>query len=92
MSYKFHDFICSSCNTEKRDACWAEDLHKQKCECGGDLISEEERSANKAPNYIPFKEGWYEHFDIKPIYIKSKKELKQACEKYNMGSVYRDDM
>ena len=90
--YRFYDFTCESCAKEERLACWADKIHDQKCKCGGDLISESERVKAQAPNYIPFKAGWYEHFTSEPIYIKNKQELKKACKDHNMGSVYRDDM
>lgn len=91
--YKFHDFSCTDCNDKERLACWTDKLQEQKCStCGGDLVLEVERAKGTSATYIPFKEGWYEHFAKDPIYIKNKQELKDACKKHNMGSVYRDDM
>lgn len=40
---------------------------------------------------IFFKEGWYEHITTEPLYIKSKDELRRACEEHGVTSVYLED-
>ena len=30
-----------------------------------------------------FKLGWFEHIDIKPVYAKSKKHLRELCDQYD---------
>lgn len=50
-----------------------------KCECGGDT------NIIPSPSSVHiFKEEWYEHIDENPIFIKSKKQLKEECEKRGM--------
>lgn len=44
-----------------------------------------------APRHIPFHEGWYEHLGPEPVYVTSKRQLKDICEKNGKGSVYLDD-
>lgn len=47
-------------------------------------VTDTRRSSGKAPAVILFKEEWYEHIDENPIFITSKKQLKQECEKRGM--------
>lgn len=39
-------------------------------------------------NFHPFREGMYEHIDLEPIYIKSRKQLRQECQKRGLTSHY----
>ena len=50
---------------------------------GGTCPQCEEERPNKAPNINSQRwvEGWYEHIDREPIYIKDKKHLVRECEK-----------
>ena len=47
-------------------------------------VTDTRRSNGKAPAVILFKEEWYEHIDENPIFITSKKQLRQECEKRGM--------
>jgi len=38
----------------------------------------------KSPTVILFKEEWYEHIADHPIFIKSKKQLREECAKRGM--------
>lgn len=39
-------------------------------------------------NYHPFREGWYEHIALEPVYIKNKKQLVHECRKRGLTSHY----
>ena len=39
-------------------------------------------------NYHPFREGWYEHLELEPVYIKSRRQLVQECRKRGLTSHY----
>jgi len=83
-----YDFECLDCGHKFEAIIKYEDADSQTCRsCDG-----ETKRLVSAGRPIFFREGYYEHFTNKPIYIKNKQELKQACEKYNKGSVYLDDM
>ena len=83
-----YDFHCPSCDVVFEKLCKWEERGEQIC----DTCGTKAEPLVTTPRYIPFHEGWYEHFDTKPIYIKNKRQLKEACEKYNKGSAYLDDM
>lgn len=42
------------------------------------------RHTREAPSVIIFKEEYYEHIDGHPIWITSKKQLREECEKRGM--------
>lgn len=44
-----------------------------------------------SPKVHRFKEGWYEHIDKEPIYISSKKQLREETEKRGQYSEYARD-
>lgn len=59
-----------------------------RCEdCGYDFGS----SVSDSPAIILFKEGWYEHISKKPLYISSKRGLKDACQQHGVISKYLED-
>ncbi len=45
-----------------------------------------------AGRYHPFPEGWWEHLDTKPIYIKNKRQLREECRKRGLSSQYLEDL
>ena len=42
------------------------------------------KTVKPAPAVIIFKEEWYEHIAENPIFIKSKKQLREECDKRGM--------
>lgn len=38
--------------------------------------------SGRPPAVHNFKYGWFEHIDINPIYVKSKKHMKELCNRY----------
>ena len=49
-----------------------------------------ERVFAESAKHFPFKVGWYEHIDLEPIYISSKRQLRRECEKRGVYSEYAD--
>jgi hypothetical protein len=43
-----------------------------------------DKAGKGAPAVIIFKEEWYEHIADHPIFIRSKKQLREECEKRGM--------
>ena len=82
-----YDFKCEGCGTVEERLVSYEEREKQRCKCGHPMRVDWSRGFN----YIPFKEGWYEHITDKPLYIRSKRELREACEKHGCESVYLMD-
>lgn len=53
------------------------------CECGRDR----ERILTPQVSVDIWKPQWFEHIDVNPIYIESKKQLKEECEKRGVVSI-----
>lgn len=81
-----YDFKCEVCETVFERIVKFEERLDVKCECGGGT-----KVLIVPHRYIPFKEGWYEHIDKKPIYITSKKQLNRECESRGLTSIYGRD-
>jgi len=82
-----YDFICKKCSLEFDGIAKVDDRHKRRCpKCGG--FTEIKLNVGR---YIPFKSGIYEHIAKEPMHIDSKKELKEACRKHNVTSLYLED-
>ena len=45
----------------------------------------------RAPAGHVFKGGWYEHLDVNPVYINTPQELRDACDKRGLRSLYLED-
>ena len=91
------DFKCSSCGKVEEKLIKISELPAiadgtRPLQCPDPNCNGLMQKQLSCPKFVPFKAGWYEHFTDKPIYIGSKRELKEACEKYDKGSVYLDDM
>ncbi len=58
----------------------------------GKLIPKEEYEAlePKGPAIHIFHEGWYEHIDADPIYIKSRKQLREETRSRGLTSDYAE--
>jgi len=78
-------YQCKACNHEFEKHRTIEERYNVLCpECGG----KEVEIIIKAPSYHPFPEGWWEHLDVKPIYISSRRQLKEECKKRGLIAKY----
>ncbi len=80
------DYRCPSCSTESRDVLVVRGESGPQC-CGSPM----EKVFLQGAKFHPFKEGWYEHIDSEPIYISSKKQLREETEKRGQTSEYARD-
>jgi len=80
------DYRCPSCSTENRDVLVVKDEDAPSC-CGSRM----EKVFLSGAKVHRFKEGWYEHIDSQPIYISSKKQLREETEKRGQYSEYARD-
>lgn len=79
-----YDFRCVSCGRiDEHIAKYGEEM---VCACGAPM----ERLVTAA-KYRSFREGWWEHLDAEPIYIRSKRQLKEECTKRGFHSEYAWD-
>ena len=74
---------CKECSKEFEEFTKVDDRNDIKCECGG----ETEIIICPVVSHI-FKEFWHPNLDKKPVFIKSKKHLKEESDKRNMTSYY----
>jgi len=80
-----YDYKCSGCHSvfetiQKMDAILI------PCEaCGGPA-----KRQIGVGRYHPFPEGWADNMDTKPVYIKSKKHLREECNKRGLQSKILD--
>lgn len=81
-----YDFYCPQCNKTEEHICKPDERDQQLCACGTKM---EYRITPS--RYIPFHEGWYPNLGPDPVYVSSKRQLKNICEERNLGSVYLDD-
>lgn len=81
------DIRCQKCENLEENVVLSADEAVPQCSCGGDR----EKVWGHAPKTHIFKEGWYEHLASEPIYITSKKQLKQECKERNLFSEYAWD-
>lgn len=84
MSWLTKDFICPGCGAVEEVFLEHDDF--AQCQCGERMT----RILSRGADQRSFKEGWYEHIDIKPMYITSKKQLKRECEARGIYSEYAD--
>lgn len=50
-----------------------------------------EKFYTSGSKFHPFKEGWYEHLGLEPVYVKSKRQLREECEQRGLTSEYARD-
>lgn len=82
------DLRCTSCQKRKRDVVLSPTQDIPACgKCGG----VQEKVWDKPPAMYEFKAGYYEHIDVNPIYIGSKRQLREECEKRGQYSEYSRD-
>jgi putative FmdB family regulatory protein len=67
---------CSKCNKEFEAFAMIKDRLTIKCSCGSGTTI-----VPCATGIHIFKADWYEHIDEEPIWIESKKQLKEECDK-----------
>jgi len=78
------DFGCTPCG--KIEERFVQHDAVVKCSCGRVM-----KKLITAPHvFYPFREGFFEHLDTKPVYIRSKKHLRQECERRGLTSHYLD--
>ena len=79
------DFGCTPCG--KVEEHWVKKYDDPvKCKCGRMM----EKLITAPHVFHPFREGFFEHIDTKPIYISSKKQLREECRKRDVTSHYLD--
>ena len=74
------DKRCDKCNEVVKDIFDIEDINE--CACGGNLL----RLYSIKPEI--FKAGMYENFEAEPIYIETKKQFQQECDKRGVVRVH----
>lgn len=77
---KLVDKKCEDCGKVFEDVFDDEAL---VCDCGGKLL----RLYSSARIEL-FKAGWYENFELFPIYIDTKKQFQQECDKRGLVRVF----
>jgi len=79
-------YQCKECNHEFEEYRPIDRRYDVLCpECGEGKI---EIIIKKPASYHPFPEGWWEHLDVKPIYISSRRQLKDECKKRGLRAKY----
>jgi putative FmdB family regulatory protein len=78
-----YDLECEKCGEEFEAFSKIVERDEVRCpKCGGEtkilICSSKQRDW--------FREGWYEEFDLHPIYVKSKGHMKELCLKYDVTS------
>lgn len=75
---------CPSCNIKYDALVSVEDRHNILCnEC-----NETVEIVLTAPKVHTFPAGYWDNLDINPVYIDSKKQLKEECDKRGLASHY----
>ncbi|MBC8388256.1 MAG: hypothetical protein H8E13_09460 [Actinobacteria bacterium] len=77
---KLIDKKCKKCGRVYTDLF---DIDNDKCECGSPLIRIFSFTRIK-----PFQSGFYENFELEPIYIEDRKQFKQECDKRGLVRVF----
>lgn len=71
-----YDYTCSSCLNEWTENVMIAQRNRVKCSCG-----EKATLQIRAPGVSAFKPMWFRDIDVKPMFISSKRELKDECDK-----------
>ena len=71
-----YQYSCNSCGKRFEELRKIESRHQAKCECGSSATLQ----ISKA-NPILFKPQFFEHLDTKPVWVESKRQLKEECKK-----------
>ena len=82
-----YDFKCEKCKHIFEEYSKIADKDEVRCtECGGPT-----KTIIAPRKVILFRTGWYEHIDKDPMYITSKKQLKEECRKRGLTSTYAEE-
>lgn len=81
-----YEFYCPTCDKSNERLLKIEHEEQHCLVCGG-LV----RKIISVPNPHFFREGYYPHLDIKPVYCSSKRQLKEECKKRGLTSHYASD-
>jgi hypothetical protein len=76
---KLVDKKCDKCSKVFEDL-FDDDV---KCACGGSLIR-----LYRSTRIEIFKPGYYENFELEPIYIDTKKQFQKECDKRGLVRVF----
>lgn len=79
------DVRCAECHNVREELLKADEA-VPPCECGG-----ERKKLIVPARPILFREGWYEHIDTKPVYVRTKKQLRDECRKRGLTSIYAEE-
>lgn len=85
-----YDMECTGCRQETVVICKIAEREEQVCrklECGAPL----KQVLKGGHNVSAFKNGYYEHIDLEPIYCGNKIQLRDECRKRGLTSVYAEE-
>lgn len=71
-----YQYSCNSCGKRFEELRKIEDRYQAKCECGSSATLQIAKA-----NPILFKPQFFEHLDINPMWVESKRQLKEECKK-----------
>ena len=74
---------CNVCDNVFEEFAKVDDRNDIKCECGGNT-----KIIIQPTTFHIFEPFWHPNLDKKPVYIKSKKHLKEESDKRNFTSYY----
>ena len=77
-----YDMRCKTCGMEFEHLCKIAEMQLARCpECDSPA-----KALISPPKRDWFRPHWNEHFDEKPIFVKSKRHMKELCLKYDVTS------
>lgn len=82
-----YDFKCLDCEHEFNRIVKIADREYVHCPCGSKV-----KQILRTQEPIMFRAGWYEHIDLNPVYIGSKRQLRGECDKRGLTSTYASEM
>lgn len=83
-----YDFRCDTCGLDLERFCKIAERKEQTCAaCEGPL----KQTFNGGHFVSAFKNGYFEHIDLEPIYCGSKIQLRDECRKRGLTSVYAEE-
>ena len=81
-----YPYFCPNCNHEWEAVHKMEERLEERCPICGDKARIHFGRLKPSPHFFP--EGWWEDLDVEPIYISSKRQLKEECKKRGLQSRY----
>jgi len=82
-----YDLACENCGTIEEHVVSIDERNKQVCATCGNLM----QVIIGPTKFHPFKSGYYEHIATTPLYIDSKRKLRDACKEHGVTSIYLED-